>query len=838
MGKKIPHLFFESGGQLPLETPPEMDDPIEINGDLDDGILEYGPDGDVRLAKESAPSKRRAKGDHFENLVYQFERGELDEIVSKIESGIKSDEGSRQDWYANGAQGLKMLNTTYSDEDKPFDGACGIKSTMMIQSSMDFLAEVSAELYSASGISKTEIIENETDETLEIADLLDEFTNNYLTSVHRNFVPEQEKATFWCWLMGSSFTKVWFDEVDQLVLTKAIQPNNLIFNQSVNDFEKCPRISYRRFMSKKELRILQVRGVYLDEKIYPYGDSSESISSGGESDQFKEELNKLLKVTDLVQRNEDDDIYCLMECYVDLEIEGFEPVDETGKTLNIPVPYIVTYDVESLKVLSIVRNYDEDDPSFKRKECFVNQIYMGGFGSLGIGMAQVISGLTEMTNKVSRMESDALQLYCMPAFFLSDTVKMLDTTVNIAPLQATVISSGSLGQPIRDLMQKFPAGEPSPMISAIKKEYEEEIKNVSLTANKKIEDMPSNVGETAMLAAMEGASKAQSGVMKRQHKALGDLLAMMYRLFPLYISGGKFIQAGINKKIKPEFFSEQFKIIPTSDPNAVTKSQRIIAAQAIVTMALQNPDIHNMTKVYAHMYRELPNVKPDELLLPEPDDEPVSSDPEFENYSLLTGLDVAVSMDQDDEAHIVVHEHFENQIKASISSGVRQPTDTSKLEAHIRWHKSNKSLKDAEAEANMSFGGDREKISIDVQNKMAYIQSKNVLLLQEEEAKKAASVPQPLDPAAVMLEEIKVKKEGIDSKRIQDDKQHELELIRLEIEEKKIQLKSEIDSAATQAKIEIEEKKLELQKIKMEIELALKEKEITLRELDLSKENI
>lgn len=799
--------------------------------DDDDLVMEECPDGTLRVidgTEGSEDSTGFLNIPHFANLVPYLSENVLDSLIADIESGRQSDMLSMENWRSTLSDGIAQMDLKYESRDDPFYGACGVKNSYMYQAALSFASDVTSELLPSGGICRAELVVPDTDSRIKKATKIENFSNFYFTELYQDFFEEKERLAIWCYLAGSVFTKVYFDEVRQMVVSELVEPEDFIISDSVTSLESASRIIQRFRLSDKEIKLRQLNGVYF----VPDGelvDGGYDDGNGQQSD-ISQEVENSTGLSKVPKSSSLDKSYELYEAYVDLDLEGFEHLDEDGNPTGLPVPYCVTYNALTLTPYAIYRNFNEGDCSFKRKNDYVHYRFLPGLKFLGIGAAQLFSGVSKEINNLTRMLVDGSQLYSFPGLLIADTMKLPDNNIRLSPLTAQKVTTVA-GGAVADQMASIPFKEPSQLLYTLKNDFGQSILDLANAANTKLENFPTHLSEMSVLAIIEKSTRPQSAVLRRWHWSLSREFSLFYDLFPSYVEGRSFRDVGPCRGVRPDDFSDEFVIVPVSGPNITSKTQRLIEADTLFKLAIQNPDLHDMRNVYERIYRTIPIEDIEDILLPLA--KPIFSDAMYENSMFLAGSDIDVAKEQDHNAHKQVHQKFVDDIKQGILEGSYPQVDLSKMLLHIAKHESFESLVQIEKKLNHPINIEPMDIPIEIQNAMTRIQADNVIVLLNK-AKESAPPP-PLDPSMVLLEGTKVKRFDVESRNKIEEKEQEIALLDLKVREATASEEREDLLKQREAKFLLEEKKLELDKAKMELDFIIQQKKIEMQDKKLKK---
>ncbi len=789
---------------LPVDMPDEGP-----HAQMVDGAMLHD-DGENLVIDFSPPRKEADSSDHFANLAEGFlDESDLDQIGHSLFDAIDDDRQSRQEWENNLLESISLLNLKYEEKSWPFQNASTITSPIFMQVLQQTVSNIMAELFPASGPARIEIVGEAIPEREDRADRVSKFMNFYLTKECREYYPDKEQAFMWCVLNGSMFVKVFEDPIERRPIAHYIKPQDFVVNNSTRSLETCSRMTQLVKLTDKELKQRKMSGMYRDTKTW----ASDELDN---DDRISEKLDSLYGFEK--GSSEYNKEYNLYECHVDLDLPGFEDEDEDGEQTGLPLPYIVTIDVESQKVLSIYRNWKEEDPTKKRIQYFVHYYFLPSFGFYGFGLMHVASGAAKGATIASRQIMDAAMLSNFPGGVRVKGMRLDDNNIRVGPTEFTPVETGGLK--IQEAIMPLPYKEPSPALMQIKTDLEESIVKLSAAIDTPFADFNPNAPVGTTMALLEQANRVQSGIMRRLHRSLSDELSLIYKLFSETLPDIHYPYAvrDMEHAIMRRDFTDDMNIVPVSDPNIITKQQRLLQAETVQKFAMSNPELHDMRNVYEHMYREMGVVDIDKILPNKEKEaqEAVPLDPVTENQNILAGKPVKAGLTQDHAAHIAVHQSFvEQQAAAMQEQQQQQPSfDPNAMAAHIAEHTSMQYLVDMQQQMGFIMPEDPSQIPIELQNQIAMAAAQAVMQKKQQEAEQQAA-SQPIDPMQVAMEDVKVKQMGVEARS------HEAQ-VRAEIEMYKAQTKAEIDKLRMES---------EFQDKQADLDIRMKELEIKMRDL-------
>jgi len=628
-------------------------------------------DGSVLLGPEDMDMPSLGFG---ENLAEVVSDDQLMQIYSELTQAIENDKSAREDWEKTYTDGLKYLGMKF-DEDRaePFEGASGVIHPLLGESVTQFQAQAYKELLPPQGPVKTQVVGQYDSTVEEQAQRVKEFMNYQITHVMEEYDEDLDQMLFYLPLAGSAFKKVYYDESSGRAVSKFVAPEDLIVPYYTTDLESCPRITHLVKMPENDVRKLQAIGFYSNVK----------ISASGSVDVNTDVSEEIEKLEGIKPTYDTGEVCNLYEVHCNLDLEGFEDVDENGEPTEVKLPYIVTLDADSTKVLAIRRNYSQDDPLREKIEYFVHYKFLPGLGFYGFGLTHMIGGLSKASTSIVRQLIDAGTLSNLPAGFKTRGIRIRDEDAPIQPGEFRDVDApaGSL----RDAIQPLPFKEPSGTLLNLLGLLVQSGQRFASIAEINVGDGNSQAPVGTTLALLERSTKVLSAIHKRLHasqkkefKILADIFAKS--LPPEY----PYMTANGQMAIKQADFDDRVDVLPVSNPDIFSTSQRIIMAQEMMQLVQSNPQIHGPNgtyEAYRRMYAALGAENIDALLIPPPDTEPKPVEAGFENSVLLAGGVAQAFPNQDHDAHIAVHVNLLNMQPVQMNAQIQ-----ANIYAHIMQH--------------------------------------------------------------------------------------------------------------------------------------------------------
>jgi len=618
-------------------------------------------------------------GGHNENLAENMNDGDLEMIARELSDAYDGDKESRSDWSSTYAEGLELLGMQYEDRTNPFPGASGVSHPLLAESVTQFQAQSYKELFPAGGPVKTQIMGAITPQVEQQSQRVKEFMNYQLTHIMEEYEPELDQMLFHLPLSGSAFRKIYFDNTLGRPVSKFVSSEDLVVPYEATDMHTCSRITHVVKMMSNDLRKFQVSGFYRD---IPVGEPSE-----GDPSEVQDKIDEL----DGKQKTyTKDDVYTLLEMHVDLDLPGYEDANEAGEETGIRLPYIVTIEENSNQILSIRRNWNETDPLKIKKQYFVHYKFLPGLGFYGFGLIHMLGGLTKTATSVLRQLIDAGTLVNLPAGFKARGLRIRDDDQPLVPGEFRDVDAPA--GDLRASLMTLPYKEPSGTLFNLLGFVIDSGKSFAAVADMKLGEgnEVNPVGTT--MALLERGMKVMSAIHKRMHAAQGKEFKLLAKLFaeslppvyPYQIVGG-------NQAIKAQDFDARIDVIPVSDPNIFSVTQRVTLAQQQLQLAQAAPQMHNIYEAYRRMYEAMGVQNIDAILMQPPQPQP--KDPATENSEILAGMPAQAFQGQNHDAHIEAH--FAMMHSTVVKSS---PIVMANLQAHIMQHISLKAQEEIQQE--------------------------------------------------------------------------------------------------------------------------------------------
>jgi hypothetical protein len=761
--------------QEPIEI--EIVDPEAVRIDM----------GDLEIELEKA----EPSADDFDaNLAEYMVQGDMTAMAGDLASDIDNDRNSRKDWEKSYTEGLKLLGLNMEERTEPWNGASGVFHPMITEAVVRFQSETITETFPAKGPVRTKIVGKETADKKAAAKRVEEDMNFQLTEKMHEFRPEHERMLWSLPATGSAFKKVYFDPSLNRQVSIFIPAEDILLPYGTSDIQTCYRVTHQMRKTKNEIIKLQQAGFYLDVEL-------------GEPDKAISEINKAKdKETGFSDLN--DERFTLYECHVDLDLKGFEDEDEDGEPTGIALPYVVTFIRGTNTVLSIRRNWREDDVLKLKRQHFVHYQYIPGFGAYGFGLFHLIGGFAKSATSLMRQLIDAGTLSNLPGGLKSRGLRIKGDDTPIAPGEWRDVDVGSGA--IRDNILPLPYKEPSQVLAALMDKVVEEGRRFAATADMKISDMGANAPVGSTLALLERQLKVMTAVQARVHYALKQelqLLAVIIRDYTddeyAYEPDG---EEGPRAK-KGDY--RHVDILPVSDPNAATLSQRVVQYQAVIQMAQMAPDIYDLPQLHRGMLEVLGIKHADKLVPLEEDMKP--TDPVTENQQILKGEPAKAFLHQDHQSHIQVHmSMLQNPTIAQlIGQNPKAPMIQAALTAHVAEHVGFMMRQKIEQQLGMPLPPEGEKLPPNVEIALSAMMaqaSQQVLMQDQAKAAQQQAQQQAQDPVVQMqMQELQLKAKEVELKEKKILVDAAIAADKQELEEQKVSGQLELEALRAGAQI-------------------------------------
>lgn len=743
----------------PITSPEAMMDTLGSQIDTqEDGsvVVDFSPE-DEELEDEG----------HSANLAEVLDSDYLEEIASELIDLYEEDRESRSEWEEVYTKGISLLGLKIEERDEPFPGASGVHHPILAEAVTQFQSQAFKEMCPANGPVDTAIVGVETDEKIKQSNRVKEFMNYNVTHVMEEYESEMDQMLFYLPLSGSAFKKIYYDASIDRPVSTYITADDLVVPYETSDLRTASRVTHVIRMSANDIRKQQQVGFYSDTDDLGEGSELTETSSQAVKNQATGQSS-----TSSSSNRIYNDTHTLLEMHIDLDLEGFEDEDEDGQT-GIAIPYIITIDRDTERVLSIRKNWKEGDDNRKKIAYFCHYKFLPGLGFYGYGLIHMIGGVTYAATAILRQLIDAGTLSNLPGGFKARGLRIQGEDEPIAPGEWRDVDT--TGASIRDSLMPLPYKEPSSTLSGLLGVLVDTGRRFASITDTQVGDSRQDMPVGTTVALLEKGSQIMSAVHKRLHSAQKMEFKMLARIihenmpdnYPYEVEGGE-------NMIKKSDFDDRVDIVPVSNPNIFSMAQRVMMAQQQLQLAQASPEIHDVREAYKRMYAALGVDNVDKLLPPEPELEAL--DPITENMNSMTGRPLKAFEEQNHDAHIEAHVQMLQNPSYQQIQGMQAV-----LTAHIQEHYALKYKVEAEQMMGQSIPdaqGDPEMAS-QVAQQAAQITAQ---ITGKDQKMAEAMQQQPMDPATQAKMELEGSK--LQQKEKADEERGAIELARLKSQEK------------------------------------------------------
>ena len=782
----------------------EIVDPEMVT--LDDGSVEITiiPDADV--------------GDVMSfdaNLAEVLDEGVLNELADSLVGSVDSDISSRKDWADSFVKGLDVLGFKYEERTEPWEGACGVYSTVLAEAAIRFQAETMSETFPAAGPVKVKIIGVEDKDKEEAANRVKADMNYELTERMVEYRPEHERLLYSLGLAGSAFKKVYFDPNIGRQTAVYIPAEDVVVPYGASHIETAERVTHIMRKTKNELRKLQAGGFYRDVEL-------------GEPQTYHTDIEER-KAEEGGYSLTDDDRYSLYEVHADLVIEGIDDDED-----EIAKPYVVTLERGTNEILAVRRNWNPDDPLMLKRQHFVHYVYVPGFGFYGLGLIHIIGGYAKAGTSLIRQLVDAGTLANLPGGLKARGLRIKgdDTPIEPGEFKDVDVPSGS----IRDNIMPLPYKEPSQTLLALLNQITQEGRRLGAISDMNISDMSANAPVGTTLALLERTLKPMAAVQARVHYAMKQEFKLLKAIMAEH-APEEYAYEPMRGEVSARVMDYMaVDVIPVSDPNSSTMAQRVVQYQAVLQMAQSAPQIYDLPQLHRQMIEVL-GVKNADKLVPTTDDiRP--TDPVSENMNALNGKPMKAFIYQDHEAHMAAHQSFlkDPMVAATIGQNPQAQRIAAALQAHIAEHLGFKYRKDMEEKIGAPLPNPNAELPENMEVNLARLMAQaGQQLTQQNEQQQAQQQAQQKaqDPVVQMQQaELQIKQQEVQRKAAKDQADAQIEQAKLQLQAQENMQDAQMD----QAELALKQQELQIDAQKAGAKLAAdRRKDNTKLDLDLLK---
>ena len=792
-----------------------------------DGLIEQEPQEELQIAIENPdsvaiatedggmvidfdPQEEKPDSEFGSNLVEFIDDQELEHIGSDLISAFNMDRDSRKEWEETYTKGLDQLGLKIEERTQPWNGACGVFHPMLSEAVIRFQSQAIAEIFPAAGPVKTKIVGKITDEKEKQAQRVEDYMNYLLTYEMAEYRTETEKLLFSLPLAGSAFRKVYYDPTLGRPSGIFVPSEDVVVNYGASDLDTCERATHVMRMSSNDIRKMQVNGFYRDVE----------VASGDRT--YTDVQEKYDELTGEMQNNSYDQRHTVLEMQVNLDLKGFED-ESNGQPTGIALPYVVTVDYPSGIVLSIRRNYYEDDPQKKRRSHFVHYQYLPGIGFYGFGLIHMIGGLAKSATSLLRQLVDAGTLSNLPGGLKARGLRIKgdDTPIMPGEFRDVDIAGGA----IKDNITFLPYKEPSGTLYSLLQNIVEEGRRFASISDMKVSDMNSQAPVGTTLALLERNMKVMTAVQARLHASMRKEFDILVNVIKDFGEPSYPYETDEEEDIKITDFDKRVDVMPVSDPNAATMAQRIMQYQAAFQLSQSAPEMYDLKELHRQMLDVLGIQDVDDIVPDEDDVPPV--DPVSAVQNLINNKPVKAYTFQDHDAHIqtMVSAQENPEIQKLVAQSPNAPSILASGSAYVLEHLTMKYRDEVEKEMGIELPPLGEPLPADVEKRISEL---------------VAEASTRVSQAAMM----KAEQERI-NQQMQDPlilaKQRELDIKQAEVQRKALgdQARFTLAAQKQQDQVELEKERIESEqaiegvKIGQRIASDLLEKEI-----DINKQSV
>jgi len=765
----------------------ESDNPINEEVDVEEEAVVTLPpeEGEEEITEETEQN-------FYANLAEEIDDKALSQLASDLISEYNSDKESRKDWEDTYRNGLDLLGFKYTSTTQPFKGASNVTHPLLSEAVTQFQAQAYKELLPSDGPVKTRIVGVQNEQTESQAERVKDFMNYQLMEKMEEYTPEFDQLLFYLPLAGSAFKKIYYDAMLERAVSKFVPAEDLVVPYYATDLKDAPRITHVLKQSENDLLKKMAAGFYKEVDL---------MKPEKKDNKIQDKYNELEGIKPVESK---DYIYNILEMHVDLDLSDYIAENDDDK-INIKIPYIVTIEEGSRKILAIYRNYKEGDPKFVRKEYFSHYKFLPGLGFYGFGLIHMIGGLSRTATTALRQLLDAGTLSNLPAGFKSRGMRIRDDDQPIQPGEFRDVDAP--GGNIRDQFQLLPFKEPSTTLFNLLGFCVDAGRRFASIADQQVGDGNQQAAVGTTIALLERGSRVMSAIHKRCYYAMKQEFRLLGQIIAEYLPPEyPYAVYGAERVIKMADFDDRVDILPVADPNIFSMSQRVTLAQTQLQIAQSNPQLHNLHEAYRRVYEALGTKEIPQILKPE--QKPFPKDPAIENMEALQMQQLVAFPDQDHDAHIAAHSAFMRTRMVQIN-----PMVYANLQGHISQHVSMK----ASAEVMAMMQQDPNLMAIAQQNPQQF-----QAMFNSEVAKRIAQITTELAQQESMVESQKqdpivmLKQRELDLRAMDLQRRAQEGNMKIEQNQDQFEEKLDFDRLKLETQDEQSDKRLEIARDKLE----------------------
>ena len=772
--------------QVDLEEGPDA----EVS--VDDGTLLETPGLNIELEDDGSVVVdfdpfvgREQSGGFYDNLVEDVDDRVAGRVSSDLLDQYEANKEGRKDWAEAYRTGLELLGFKYEERSEPFRGATGVTHPLLAEAVTQFQAQAFGELLPAGGPVNTQVLGKATPEIEEQADRVRMYMNYQITSVMKEYTPEFDQMLFYLPLAGSTFKKVYYDEFLGRAVSKFVPAEQLVVPYTATDLETAENVTHVIQISENELRKKQVAGFYADIEV---------SASQSDPSEVREEMDEISGI----EPSRLDTEVTLLECHVDLDLEGFEDMGKDGEPTGIKLPYVVTISEDNGKLLSIRRNYKEDDENRSKNQYFVHFKFLPGFGFYGLGLIHMIGGLSRTATAALRQLIDAGTLSNLPAGFKTRGLRIRNDDEPLSPGEFRDVDSP--GGAIRDSLMLLPYKGADQTLFQLMGFCVEAGQRFAAVSNLQVGDGNQQAAVGTTIALLEQGAKVMSAIHKRLHYAQKDEFALLAKVFGESLPEEyPYNVVGAERTVKAEDFDERVDVIPVSDPNIFSISQRVTLAQTELQLAQAAPELHNMYEAFRRMYKAIGVKDVDSILKVVSQEEELPKDPAVENSEALENITLKVFQGQNHKAHITAH-----LVMGSSPMIAQLPSVAMSLQKHIMEHVSIQSKEQVSAQMIQQLQGQAptEEQSLEIESMVAEAIAQGMQEVKAMSAEISGEGDQT-DPL------IALKQQDLELRAQQDQAENQVDQARLALDQQKAQQNAQLGAQRIQSQEGIVEARIQ-----------------------------
>jgi len=763
----------------------EKNNPINEEVDVEEEAV-------VTFPEEGEEEEQAQPEDFFSNIADTVDERALKQLASDLITEYQNDKESRKEWEHTYTSGLDLLGFKYKERQQPFRGASGVTHPLLAEAVTQFQAQAYKELLPSDGPVKTQVVGLNNQQVEEQSTRVKDYMNYLIMDKMEEYTPEFDQMLFYLPLAGSTFKKVYYDAMLERAVSKFIPAEDLVVPYYATNLKEAPRITHVIKQSENDLLKKMSSGFYREVELQKPQKKDDKVQ-----DKYNElEGIKAVQTTD--------SIYTILEMHVDLDLSDYIAENEEDK-INIKIPYIVTIEESTRQILSIYRNYKEDDPKFMRKEYFTHFKFLPGLGFYGFGLIHMIGGLSRTATFALRQLLDAGTLSNLPAGFKARGMRIRDDDQPIQPGEFRDVDAP--GGNIRDQFQLLPFKEPSTTLFNLLGFCVDAGKRFASIADTQVGEGNQQAAVGTTIALLERGSRVMSAIHKRCYYAMKEEFSLLAKVIQEYLPNEyPYAVYGGERMIKLVDFDDRVDIVPVADPNIFSMSQRVTLAQTQLQIAQSNPAIHNMHEAYRRVYEALGAKQIPDLLKPQ--ERPVPKDPGLENMEAMQMKPLTAFLEQDHDAHIAAHSAFMRTRMVQIN-----PPVYANLQGHISQHVSMK----ASTEINNIMQQDPQMAQLAQENPQQY-----KMMFDSQVAKRIAQITAELAQGENMADMQKadpvvmLKQRELDLRAMDLQRKAQEGTMRLENQEDQFEDRLEFDKIKLEQNDEQADKRLDIARQKLE----------------------